>query len=747
MAAARPLLTLFVIGLAFANSAHIEGVSATVDSDFPRSHQPFIPLVAFNCGYRNQYMKENGEWHSDDSKLATCLQGKYDILKYCKRVYPGHNITNIVEYSHEVNVEKWCKEDGTQCKHSIVVRPFQCIVGEFVTESLQVPGQCHFSHIIGRNTCNDYKYWNTKAEGECSLKVIDGEQMALRSFAILEPCGLDMFRGVEFVCCPKNKGKIALAMFFYKNIKIVGALGTDNTNPIKITAENKKDDEDEDDDEDDDEESEEDPKDKEKNDENDELAKLDPYFKEDDTASEHERFKEAEERLEKKHRKKVTKVITEWSELFERYNKMKENDPKGAEEYKREMTARFRKTVASLEEENKEQRQQIEEVHDQRVQALLNEKKRQATHEYRSALAVQVGTQNKQNVLRSLKNYIRTEEKDRTHMLNRYRHLLRSDQEEAQAFEPILLHRLRYIDLRINGTLAMLRDFPELEKQIRPIAGEFWQEFRRENTPEVNDDELTMLGNEEANEKLIALYKKTYERTASLSDKILVDPKTTTIAPPKPTTPKKIVSLDAILSGKRLEQDSDEDENEDDEDSEEIIPPKKINIHIEPIQDSKKEDIVKPAPDHKPIKEDTKKEDDEEYDDYDHEDDSSDDESSNKKELHVVVEPIVGRPVRIQEEVPEGTAYAKHEKLVNEMHNDDFETMNAVANGSNMMIIMALVSALTVTTILITILRRRVRHPGFIEVDVCTPEDRHVAGMQVNGYENPTYSFFDGNKP
>lgn len=40
-------------------------------------------------------------------------------------------------------------------------------------------------------------------------------------------------------------------------------------------------------------------------------------------------------------------------------------------------------------------------------------------------------------------------------------------------------------------------------------------------------------------------------------------------------------------------------------------------------------------------------------------------------------------------------------------------------------------------------LRRRARHPGFIEVDVCTPEERHVAGMQVNGYENPTYSFFD----
>jgi hypothetical protein len=66
-------------------------------------------------------------------------------------------------------------------------------------------------------------------------------------------------------------------------------------------------------------------------------------------------------------------------------------------------TAKFRKTVASLEAENHEQRKQIEELHDERVQTALNEKKRQATHEYRAALAVQVGQTNKQNVLRTLK--------------------------------------------------------------------------------------------------------------------------------------------------------------------------------------------------------------------------------------------------------------------------------------------------------------------------------------------------------
>lgn len=55
-------------------------------------------------------------------------------------------------------------------------------------------------------------------------------------------------------------------------------------------------------------------------------------------------------------------------------------------------------------------------------------------------------------------------------MLNRYRHLLRVDPISAISFEPVLLHRLRYIDLRINGTLAMLRDFPEIENSVRTLA-------------------------------------------------------------------------------------------------------------------------------------------------------------------------------------------------------------------------------------------------------------------------------------
>jgi len=33
---------------------------------------------------------------------------------------------------------------------------------------------------------------------------------------------------------------------------------------------------------------------------------------------------------------------------------------------------------------------------------------------------------------------------------------------------------------------------------------------------------------------------------------------------------------------------------------------------------------------------------------------------------------------------------------------------------------------------------------GFVEVDqTASPEERHVAAMQMNGYENPTYKYFE----
>uniref|UniRef100_F1KQX8 Beta-amyloid-like protein n=1 Tax=Ascaris suum TaxID=6253 RepID=F1KQX8_ASCSU len=688
-------------------------MAANVDSmRSEKRHEKFVPLVAFECGFRNKFMAEDGTWVNDVNRYATCQSGKLDILKYCRKAYPKLDITNIVEYSHETKIASWCREEGKPCKWTHTVRPYQCIVGEFHSEALQVPHGCRFGHVNDRQSCNDYSHWKDEARRQCQSKVAEGKRMSVRSFAVLEPCGLDLFTGVEFVCCPSDD----------KSAEHVDRV---------VDLDRKKEEDDEADDDYDEDYSDEDDEDDKEIDAK--SSTQDPYFKISDPANEHERFKEAEQRLDKKHRAKIDKVMREWSDLEARYKKMKQTDEKGAEAFKLEMTARFQKTVASLEEENKEQKKQIEDVHEERVQANLNEKKRQATHDYRAALAMQVGTTNKHNVLKTLKTYIRAEEKDRTHMLNRYRHLLRTDQAEAEAFKPVLLHRLRYIDLRINGTLAMLRDFPELERQVRPIAIEFWSDYRRENTPEVTDDEYTTIGGDEQNAKLVQMYKDSYDR---IHNPIGTKKASATTTSP-PTTSKTSEILD----------DSEEDDD-DDESTEESVEVKKAPKNLQKIAIEKivKKPIAKNNKDLHPVNEDDSDEEDEVEDDDDDDegdDDALESDKSIERELHVEIEPIVNDQVRVHD-IPPRPAYAKHEPLVqHKMEAEHSSSSSHLGVSTHMMLIFAASATIVLAVFAVLITRRRSRHAGFIEVDVCTPEERHVNGMQVNGYENPTYSFFD----
>ncbi|EPB76782.1 hypothetical protein ANCCEY_04134 [Ancylostoma ceylanicum] len=46
------------------------GVSANVDGTSTKKHEKFVPLVAFECGYRNKYMHEDGVWVSDENRRS-----------------------------------------------------------------------------------------------------------------------------------------------------------------------------------------------------------------------------------------------------------------------------------------------------------------------------------------------------------------------------------------------------------------------------------------------------------------------------------------------------------------------------------------------------------------------------------------------------------------------------------------------------------------------------------------------------
>uniref|UniRef100_A0A7M4F3Q0 Amyloid-beta A4 protein n=1 Tax=Crocodylus porosus TaxID=8502 RepID=A0A7M4F3Q0_CROPO len=157
------------------------------------------PQVAMFCGKLNMHMNvQNGKWASDPSGTKTCIGTKEGILQYCQEVYPELQITNVVEANQPVTIQNWCKRGRKQCKSQPhIVVPYRCLVGEFVSDALLVPDKCKFLHQERMDICETHLHWHTVAKESCSEK-----SMNLHDYGMLLPCGIDKFRGVEFVCCP-----------------------------------------------------------------------------------------------------------------------------------------------------------------------------------------------------------------------------------------------------------------------------------------------------------------------------------------------------------------------------------------------------------------------------------------------------------------------------------------------------------------------------------------------------------------
>uniref|UniRef100_A0A8D8WQX6 Beta-amyloid-like protein n=1 Tax=Cacopsylla melanoneura TaxID=428564 RepID=A0A8D8WQX6_9HEMI len=177
------------------------GIAFKVEADVPASH--FEPQVAMLCPkgdqntYRSQYMLDSGRWTTDLTHKVSCYRDKLDILDYCKKIYPKHDIRNIVESSNYVKISNWCKVGHSKCKHTDWVKPYRCLEGPFQSDALLVPEHCVFDHIHNQSKCWEYERWNQTAAQSCSER-----DLSLRSFAMLLPCGISLFAGVEFVCCP-----------------------------------------------------------------------------------------------------------------------------------------------------------------------------------------------------------------------------------------------------------------------------------------------------------------------------------------------------------------------------------------------------------------------------------------------------------------------------------------------------------------------------------------------------------------
>ncbi|KAL1022364.1 hypothetical protein UPYG_G00025710 [Umbra pygmaea] len=160
------------------------------------------PQVAMFCGKLNMHVDvQSGKWESDPSGTKSCIGTKEGILQYCQEVYPELQITNVVEANQPVSIQNWCKKGRKQChSHLHIVVPYRCLVGEFVSDALLVPDKCKFLHQERMDMCESHLHWHTVAKESCGDRTLN-----LHDYGMLLPCGIDRFRGVEFVCCPSER--------------------------------------------------------------------------------------------------------------------------------------------------------------------------------------------------------------------------------------------------------------------------------------------------------------------------------------------------------------------------------------------------------------------------------------------------------------------------------------------------------------------------------------------------------------
>ncbi|XP_069804705.1 amyloid beta precursor like protein 2 isoform X4 [Dendropsophus ebraccatus] len=487
-------------------AGYVEALAANAAAGFAVSE----PQVAMFCGKLNMHVNvQTGKWEPDPSGSKSCFQTKEEILQYCQEVYPDFQITNVVEANQPVSIDNWCKKGKKNCKgHSHIVLPYKCLVGDFVSDVLLVPEKCKFFHKERMDMCESHQHWQNVAREACMTEV-----MVLHSYGMLLPCAVDQFRGTEYVCCPQAK-RIEEPLSKeeeeededeeeededdYESYKSEFPTEADVEDFTAAVEDEEEEVEDEDDVVEDRDYNYDDYKDEDYNDEmtteppaqptkgralSDKeiitdvkvpstpapVDDVDIYLETPADDNEHARFQKAKEQLEVRHRNRMDRAKKEWEDA----ERQAKNLPKAE---KQTLMQHYQATVKALEKEAAHEKQQLVETHLERVEAMLNDKRRVALENYLSAL--QADSPRPHRILQALKRYVRAENKDRLHTIRHYQHVLTVDPEKAAQMKSQVMTHLRVIEERMNQSLSLLYKVPYVADQIQDEIDELFQEQR-----------------------------------------------------------------------------------------------------------------------------------------------------------------------------------------------------------------------------------------------------------------------------
>ncbi|GBP37869.1 Amyloid-beta-like protein [Eumeta japonica] len=472
--------------------------------------------------------------------------------------------------------------------------------GPFQSDALLVPESCLFDHIHNQSRCWQFSRWNATAGRACAQRGLH-----LRTFAMLLPCDISLFSGVEFVCCPKH---------FKDNVKMhkpmdVGvpvspgaeemlaasaamderddelfdddALDDDDDDDALNLSDDDDDDADDgerrrrralgreraaiaartrtehrylDEDEDADLSRDDDAEDDDYTDGDDgawprpassaapattlstttttttsttaAAATSDPYFSHFDPRTEHQSYKDAQQRLEETHREKITKVMKEWSELEERYQQMMQTDPTAAQTFRQRMTAKFQASVQTLEEEGVAERRRLAALHQQRVLAHLAQRRRTALACYTRSL--RDTPPNAHRVQKCLQRLVRALAAERAGALAAWRRAAVAGREAAAAERARATDRLQLrgrngdagslqdADRALQKALAALRRRPHLYANIGTAIEDYVQSMQSKDDMAVSLMSMTP----EAEELLLDRIEAEVERQQTAKDQL-----------------------------------------------------------------------------------------------------------------------------------------------------------------------------------------------------------------------------------
>lgn len=693
-------------------------INAVVLKSSMTNNYPQIAILGCDSRKANLYYDiEKKVWV--EHLISSCVHNEESILEFCQQAYPNLSIGNIVRLDTVLRFDNWCElispnningDNIRRCKQSKgveeVVQPFRCLYMNSQREEIHLPSNdCTMNSIIGTGECLRPEKWQQLASIECANKSMNMNS----SIMTLDWCGLSSFRGIEFICCPikksiENDYETSLDENLIEDDPIDE--GTTVATPVhrRIIAMT--------------------------------LASREPnwmedyrrwnndpaYFADDEDTNdyqplpvpqtkEQQRFVKDKEDFKLKYKQQIDRLKSRWQTRQKEIQLLSIRNNSAADQQRQSIDIQFQQEYDQIKQLANQERTRLNELHETHLDLALNSAKIDANKNLISAWNEQ--PLKTEHIQKALYNYLQLFLNDRIHLVNRYERLRAVDPEQAERKRITIHERLRLIVNRINDAFNQLKFYPNFQTKIQPQINKLFSEY-----DEVNQAAIKLL-------KDYDITSTTTRQTRILPfgrDENKIYPFTI-----RSTTTNKVYDDTNIEYDYATNDEYDEDdENVNDEKD-------KISTTV-----STTTTTTTAASDLDGINYDQIETGDSDWDvNTDDIDDDNDDDND-----------VSSFDVKFDDQ--------NQQAFINE---NDFRPMKTVKQNPFVTYLPYASACLLFISILIGLIVFRCikRHRSyqnlyeknyqFSEVESCTPEEKALQALQMNGYENPTYKFFESQSP